>query len=334
MRAFPAFAILLLAFAGVAAAQGSPAGAARAAEEKDKYLLANEHVQLWLTGKAPVLRVLPGNATDANASGAFTYTFQQVVEYRDLDANGAPSPNEIVASLPLDAPQGWKANVTNASAASSINMTLTSDVRLAVADVPNVPVSLPADRSATVSLLFTLRGADQDVALGALNATVQATSATVGFAVEKWPFVDAANDRLALTTLATGSVKSANFTGLQRAVVSSPDGRALGALAWTLTAQGKTSAGASLPVPVKTDVAPVTDPTGTATGTSRLAFTFDAPALASVKHDSTVGLFPVEVAMPSSASVGAESLKPSPSVGLVGAVGIAAVAALALRRRD
>lgn len=324
-------AVALLALAGSAAAAGSPP---KVTEESGKFVLSNDLVQVWFQGKKPTLRVLPSNATGENATGAFTYRFLDVVEYRDLDGNGAPGPNEVVQSLNLDRADGWAVakNVTDGSAV--LNLTLTDDVKASAApDLPKPPVGLPANRSATVGLTFTLRGEDASMLAGVANLTVRASAVKYDFTVSQWPFLDAANDRLALRTDVTGGVKQTNATGVASASVSSTNGTALGSLSWTTVAQGKTAAGGSpLAVPVRAAVEPQADATGASTGLTRVTFTYDAPGLASLVHDPTVGLFPAEVLGAAGGVSGAGTLK-TPGPGLLLAAGAVGVAALALRRK-
>lgn len=328
--------IVLVACLALAAASAfaAPAAGPQAREDKDKFVLQNSDVQVWFQGKKPTLHLLRGDATD-NGSAVLTYKFTQVVEYRDLDGNGAPSDNEVVASLNLDRADGWKANVSTAEGLAALNLSLVDQVRVGQADLPKSPVALPggADREAQVRLLFALRGADVNLPMGPVNATVLATSVKYDFAVDKWPFVDAANDRLALEMQVTGAVKNANFSGLQRAAVAGANGTAIGALSWTTTAQGRVAGNASVPVPVKADVAAEKDATGAATGMTRIAFTYDAPGLASLVHDPTVGLFPVDVASVSTTLGTDASLHATPGAGLLAIVGAGVGVALLARRK-
>jgi hypothetical protein len=313
----------VLALAGGASAVGDPP---KSSEEKDKFVLANDHVQVWFQGKKPTLRMLPADATSENATGAFTYRFTDLVEYRDLDGNGAISQGEVVATLDLDRADGYVVNRTATADGVVLNMSLASDVRVVKADLPKPPVPLPVDTQAIVNLVFTLRSEAQVVSLGPLNATVNATSIKYDLVVAKWPFVDAANDRLALETVVTGAVKDANATGIDQAAVTGTNGTALGALSWTTTAQGKTAAGAAIPVPVKTSITPEAE------GASRIAYTYDAPGLGSLVHDPTIGLATGGVG--AAATVGGlDAIKTVPGAGLLVAVGATGLAALAVRRR-
>ncbi|GEM_PF-5101510 len=323
-------AVALLALAGGAAAAGSPP---KLTEEGGKIVLSNDQVQVWLKDKKPTLRVLPPAAKDENATGAFTYRFLDVVEYRDLDGNGAPSPGEVVQTLNLDRADGWTLNRTSSDTVAVLNMTLADDVKAANApDLPKPPVGLPADRAAQVSLVFTLRGDDATTLAGLANLSVRASSVESDLVVAKWPFLDAANDRLALESDVTGSAKALNSSGVESAAVSSPNGTALGSLSWTTIAQGKTAAGSPVAVPVRAALEPQTDATGAATGVTRLALTYDAPAVASLAHQGTVGLFPTTV-LGATGIAGSSASKLTPGPGVVLAVGAAAVAAFALRRR-
>jgi hypothetical protein len=324
-------AVALLALAGGAAAAGAPP---TVSEDNARFVLANDHVKVQFEGKKPTLRILPADAKDANATGAFTYRFLDVVEYRDLDNNGAPSPGEVVATLNLDRADGWKAERASTDGAAILNLTLADDAKAANApDLPKPPVGLPADRAAQVSLVFTLRGDDATLPAGVASLPVRASSVKYDLVVTKWPFLDAANDRLALESDVTGGVKGTNATGVETAAVATANGTAVGSLSWTTLAEGKTAAGATVAVPVHAALQPQSDATGAATGVTRLVFTYDAPGLASLVHDPTIGLFPTTVLGLDGGVAGAGTLKPTPGPGLVVAVGAAAVGALALRRR-
>jgi hypothetical protein len=317
-------AVATLAFAGLASAAAAPP---KLTEDNAKLVLSNDQVQVWFQGKKPTLRVLPAAAMDENATGAFTYKFVDVVEYRDLDGNGAPSQGEVVASLNLDRADGWKVEKTQTDGAVVLNLSLNDSVKLAKADLPKPPVDLPVDQVAQVGLVFTLRGDDATIAAApVVNLTVKATSIKYDFLVAKWPFVDAANDRLALETMVTGVAKDANLTGVDQAAVATTNGTALGALSWTTTAQGTTAAGAPVPVPVRAALASAD------AGQTSLAFTYDAPGLVTLAHDPTVGLAPAAV-QSTGGVAGSGILKPSPAPELALAVGVAGLAALVLRKR-
>ena len=63
MRTRTFFTVLLttsvLVLAGLASAAGEPP---KSSEEKDKFVLANDVVQVWFQGKKPMLRLLPASA--------------------------------------------------------------------------------------------------------------------------------------------------------------------------------------------------------------------------------------------------------------------------------
>lgn len=317
-------AVVALAFAGFASAAGS---APKISEDNAKFVLSNDQVQVWFQGKKPMLRVLPGDATSENATGAFTYKFLDVVEYRDLDGNGAPSQGEVVSSLNLDRAEGWKVERTETDGSVVLNLTLTDTPKLAKADLPKPPIDLPTAQAATVGLVFTLRGEDAVIeAAPVVNLTVKATSIKYDFLVKSWPFVDAANNRLALEAVVTGVAKGANLTGVNEAAVASANGTALGQLSWTTTAQGTSDAGAIVPVPVRATLS------AAESGSTSIVYSYDAPGLKALAHDPTIGLAPA--ALQSTGGVpGAGTLKPSPAPGVLLAIGGVAVAAYALRGR-
>ena len=324
--------VLALLFALAVAA---PAAAApKSIEEDDKLVLQNDHVTVWFQGKKPMLKVFPtANATeDGNVSGAYGYKFTDVVEYRDVDGDGMPSNNEVVASLNLDKASAWTVNRSEtAEGGVVLNLTLKGPVKMGPkADgVPlpqDVNVTLP-DRDADVGLVFTIHDGATTVQVGDANVTVPATSVKYDFVVNKWPFVDASTTRLALVMQVDGALEMETGEGVEGATVASNETQ-VGVLAWVTTAQGNTIAGEAVDVPVKT----AAKAEGNAT---RIAHTYDAPGLASLVHDPTIGVAPTQEAMEPSGADGASTeggnTVPGPAVGL--ALSGIAVVALALRRR-
>lgn len=321
-----------------ALALGLPAGALAKAEEKDdKIVLENDHVTVWFQGKKPMLKVFPtANASDdeSNVSGAYTYKITEIVEYRDLNGDFLPANNEIVARLQLDQASGWNVTTTEEEGASVLNLTMAAPVKMGpkpdgvpVPDAANNLTALP-NRQANVSIVFTLRDESIRLAAGPANLTIPSTSVKYDLVVASWPFVDASANRLALVTQVSGDLDLVGEGAVETATVATNDTR-VGVLSWTATAQGVGPAGAAVEVPVRTAFA--TDE-GNAT---RIVHTYDAPGLASLVHDPTVGVTPEAAGLDANgAPLDQNEVKnkvPAPGI----AVGLAAagLAALALRRR-
>ncbi|HUR69077.1 MAG TPA: hypothetical protein VM370_07505 [Candidatus Thermoplasmatota archaeon] len=328
----------LLIIGLVLATLAGPALAAppKMSEDKDKFVLQNDHVSVWFQGKKPMLKVMPASAPEgAEAVNGFAYTFTSVVEYRDLDANGVVGANEVVASLDLHKASAW--NVTSASApdgAVTLDLRLVAPVKLGKGDlVPEgAPVALPngtplPTRDASIGLVFTIRDAATTIDAGGVNATVPATSVKYDFVVDSWPFVDAAQDRLALVSKVTGALEAQNATGVEGASVAA-NGTDVGALSWTTIATGNTTKGETIDVPVKATME------ADAAGETTLTYTYDAADLATLVHDPTIGVVPTEAALESAADTATGALKdvPAPGVALA-AVGVAAAALVVGRRR-
>lgn len=258
-----------------------PAASAKpeAREDGDKIVLSNSDVTVWFHGKKPMLKVFPVD----NESAAFSYHFTQVAEYRDLNADGIPQETEIVSRLSLEKASAFEVNTTEIDGGIVLNLTLTADVKLGGGGNPLLEnVSVP-DRQATVVLSFAIRDGDVTIDAGDVELDVPSTAIKYDFEVVSWPFVDAKANRLALDMKVDGAVEEAAETGVTAATVAA-NGTAVGVLAWTTTAQGKSAAGEAVDVPVKAKLVEAGD--GNAT---RIVFTYDAPDLASLLHDPTIG---------------------------------------------
>lgn len=330
MQPKPFILALLCALAVAAPAVAAP----KSTEEGDKVVLQNDHVTVWFQGKKPMLKVIPtANATaEGNASGAYGYKFTEVVEYRDVDGDGAPSSNEVVASLNLDKASAWTVNRSETPEGGVVlNLTLKGPVKMGpkTDGVPlpqDVNLSLP-DREADVGLVFTLHDGATTVQAGDGNVTVPGTSVKYDFVVNKWPFVDATATRLALVMHVEGALELVSEGGVEGATVAANQTQ-VGVLAWLPTAQGNTTSGQTIEVPVTTSA--------TAEGNvTRLVHTYDAPGLASLVHDPAIGVTPTEEAM---APAGTDdpagedrNTVPGPAFAL--ALAGFALVALALRRR-
>lgn len=316
-------AMLALAATGAAAAAAPP----EIKEDGDKLVLQNAHVTIWFQGKKPMLKVFPAGLED-NESAAFTYKLTDVVEYRDVDGDGAASQAEVVSRLNLEKASSYQVERLETEDSVVLNLTLKGLVTLGKPAVLDQDIALP-DREAIVSIVFTLHGSAVEAQLAGENVSIPATSVKYDFIVTKWPFVDADAHRLALETVVGGSLAlDENLTSEAAAGAATIDanGTAVGLLAWANTAQGVKADGTAVEVPVKTKVAAE----GNAT---RVTHTYDAAGLATLVHDPTVGILPDEAVTETGVDGIGDKLNTVPVPGI--ALGLAAVgtAAVILRRR-
>lgn len=315
---------ILVAFALLASAAPATAKPVRVSEDKDKIVLENDHVKVWFQGKKPMLKLFAAG----NDSAAFEYKFTQVVEYRDLDADGLPGETEVVSRLLLEKASAFEVNTTEVDDGVVLNLSLTAPVKLTGNPVlENVTVP---DRDATVRIVFTLREADATLDVDGADVPVAATSVKYDLVVETWPFVDAAANRLALDTRVTGHVEADPVGALGAATVDANG--TLGALTWVTTAEGKTASGQDVDVPVKTAI----KPDAADANVTRVVFTYDAANLASLVHDPTVGVASAEDAdeATDATSKVSDAVKDVPGVGAIAlVVGVAAAAIVARRGR-
>lgn len=303
-----------------------PGGAkpTRISEDNDKIVLENDHVKVWFQGKKPMLKV----TAVGNESASFDYKFTQISEYRDIDGDGIPSGSEIIARLQLEKASAFDVNTTQIEGGVVLNLSITAPVKLTGSSALE-NLTLP-NRTATVHIVFTLR--DEDATLDANGTSIPVPAASIKYdlIVESWPFVDATRDRLALETRVTGKVDVAEG-GAPGAATVGANNTTIGALTWVSTAQGRTTAGADVDVPVKT--AFKTD--ATEANVTLVVFTYDAPDLASLVHDPTVGVASAEPTQDATGSgdADAKTVKDVPALGMAALVAVAATAAIALRRR-
>lgn len=298
----------LLLVAGAADAQATPP---TVREEADALVMANHALTVTFQGKGPDLHLAP----TANATASFGYRFTKLVEYRDLDSSGAPSPNEVIAALDLAGATGWQVDLQQDDANASANLTLTAPVELAAGATSVVPSQVPSaspnvtipDRTATVSLLFTLGSA---------------TSVKVDLVVSQWPALGAGDTRLALLMDATGEVAADQGFGNVTSNATS-----VGALAWSTNATGETAEGAPVDVPVSAKTIAAGEVA------TQLAFVYDAAGLAKLDHDASVGLAgTIGSAIDTTTGGAMESIKEVPGATLLAVLAVAAVAAIGLRR--
>lgn len=302
--------ILVALMVGAAPAAAAPP---KFTEDKDKIVLENDHVKVWFQGKKPMLKVMPV----AGGEG-YEYQFTDVVEYRDIDGDGGPSNAEIVSSLKLNSASDWVVTQETRDGAVLLNLTLTAPVKLG-RDMPG-NLSVP-EGDANVSLLFTIHGAAKTINASGIDVSVPATSIKYDFVVTSWPFLDAAANRLALETKVHGDIELENETAVEGAQVLA-NGTAIGALSWTTLAVGNTTQGETVDVPVRAAIAMDGE------NMTRISYTYDAPDLASLVHDPTVGV------TPTAESVAGESDAPKAAVPAAGAlVAVATIGAVAVTLR-
>jgi hypothetical protein len=315
MTAFRSLVIVLMALALAATAAGaSAAQKPQAREDADKIVLENEHVRVWFQGKKPMLKVFPANGSNESA---YEYHFTDLVEYRDVDGDGGPSSQEVVASLNLNKASAWNVTREEGDGNVTLNLTMTAPVKLGRGVELPQNASVPGGADATVSLVFRIF--EEDVTLPG-NVTVSRASVKYDLVVAQWPFVNAEVNRLALESLVTGLVELEEGNA---ATVSGNDTQ-LGALTWIANATGVSAEGQAVDVPVRATVAME------AGNMSRFVFTYDAPGLRSLVHDPTIGLTDAEGEQTSTQGED-QSRVPAPGVALVALV--AAGAALVMRRK-
>lgn len=321
--------IIVTLFAVALAAAFVPAGAAsppEAREDGDKIVLQNDHVSVWFHGKKPMLKVFP----TGNESASFGYRFHEVVEYRDLDNDGLPSQTEVVSRLSLEKASAFEVNITNAAdGAVIVNLSLTAPVKLGGGGNPLLDnVSVP-ERDASVVLSFAIRDRAVTIDAGDVEVEVPETSIKYDFEVKAWPFVDAAQNRLALDMKVDGQAVQEGALGSTAAEVAS-NGTALGVLTWTSSAVGTTTSGADVDVPVKAKLAAGS---GADANVTRLVFTYDAADLETLLHDPTIGVASASgEGMDDVGETIADKVNDVPGAGLLAVAAVVGLAALARRR--
>lgn len=314
---------ILVALVGAAILGSAMAKPPGVREDDDKFVLQNDLVSVWFQGKKPLLKVMPadvaGDARANNTTLGYEYHFMNVVEYRDLDANGAPSNNEVVGRLKLNSASDWNVERSESDGNVVLNLTLEAPVQLGKDAVPQ-NVSLP-NADARISLVFTIYAQETLLNASGLNVTVPANAVKYDFVVSQWPFVDGAN-RLALETLVMGELEMEEGEGVDSAVVAG-NSSAVGALTWTTTAQGVLRNGSAVEVPVVTTIAAEGE------GQSRVVYTYDVADLQTLVHDPTVGLSPEATGSAGAGGDGKSPVPLGPGVVLVALV----AAGLVLRRK-
>lgn len=299
-------------------------------EDKDKLVLENDHVRVWFQGKKPMLKVFPAGAPDEdNATGVFGYQFRELVEYNDLNGDGIPDANEVVASLNLNKANAW--NVTREEGEDNVTLTLSLVAPVKLGKKLGLPtdnatsnvtdnLTLPGrDAPANVTIVFHIFESETTID----NVTVPETAVKYDLIVGSWPFVNANLTRLALELAVTGDVE-VDEDGNATVASNETD---VGALTWVTTATGNTTGGETIDVPVEVATAAGDE------GMTRFVFTYDAANLASLVHDPTVGTtgYTGEDGEGTTSTSGGESSGssvPAPAfLVVVGAIAVAAVAA-------
>lgn len=308
-------------------------------EDADKLVLENDHVRVWFQGKKPMLKVFPADAPDEdNASGVYGYQFREIVEYNDLDGDGLPSTNEVVASLNLNKANAW--NVTREEGEDNVTLTLSLEAPMKLGRTIDLPtdnatgnvtdnatenLTIPGrDTPANVTIVFHVYETATTIETPEGNVTVPETAIKYDLIVDSWPFVNAELNRLALEIQVTGVLE---VDGDNATVVSNDT--EVGALSWVTTATGNTTEGETVAVPVRVGVASAEE------GMSRLVFTYDAPGLASFVHDPTIGTSGSTQTVDQTGGENAEGEGglSVPGLGAVGVVLAVAVAVVVARRR-
>ncbi len=316
MRTTRACATLIAAVVATASLAAGAAVKPTFKEEPNKFVLDNEVVTVWFQGKKPFLRLAPagvpvedgdgceravaGNAAPAARACALTLRMRELVEYRDVDDDGLPSATETVARLDFDAASGWKVEHVSDADSVVLNLTLDAPVKIGAGPLAPQDLALP-DRNAVVSLVFTIRSAAAEVRSGDVVVPVPATAIKFDVIVTKWPFVDAASNRLALETSVSGALEPKESGGIAATDVEVV-GASIGRVTWPTVAQGTTASDKDVDVPVRAEwrLGPSEkEDARSASNASRLVLTYDAPDLATIVHDPTVGI--AEVASEESA---------------------------------
>lgn len=302
MNASRTLAILLIALVGAAALGDAAAQAPAIREEDDKLVLTNDTIAVWFADGRPTLTVI--RASDLLGANGYEYRYTDVVEYRDVDGNGAPGDTEIVARLQLS-DANWSVQRVETDERASLNFTLESPVELGLLPAQNVTLS---DRVANVSLVFTLGG-----------PTASTNAVDVDFVVAQWPFVDADN-RLALQSFATGTIELDETNETVTAALTSNE-TALGNVTWDTMAQGVGENGTAVDVPVVPAIALASE------NESLVVLTYDATGITGLTHRASLAIPGPAVAAESTAAKGLTV----PGPGLL--LGVAALAAVGLLRR-
>lgn len=310
--------ILAAALLAMSAALPAATAAKPSAEEKDdKFVLSNSHVTVWFQGKKPMLHVFPTSAGEENDSAAFGYQFTSLVEFRDVDGDGAPSNAEVVSRLDLHSASEFEVEQLETDDSVTLNLTLEDDVKLGALRDANVTVP---DQTAEISLVFHISDMATSVSLNNTTFEVPATSIKYDLLVTRWPWIDAENDRLALEMKVTGALE-ADLEGEVAAAVVATNETDVGALTWTTTAQATSAEGEAIDVPVESYLAAEGNDT-------RIVFVYGASGYASLLHDPTIG-----VAGDGAAGGADETTADVPAPGLALVAGVVGAAALVARRR-
>lgn len=320
---------ILLAALVAAVLLGAPAASAardgpRFSEDDDKFVLENDHVTVWFQGKKPLLKVFPtatalGNASDA---AAFEYRFAEVVEFRDVDGDGAPSETEVVSRLDLHGAGGWTVERTETAEMATLNLTLREAVKLGRGPLRDANLSV-AERVAEVSLVFHLRAAAVELDANGTLLELPASAVKYDFVVAEWPWLDAQAHRLALVTGVSAAMDADLDAAVPYATVET-NATQLGYVSWLANATATGEAGETFDVPVEPFLEVGVNET-------RITYVYDAAGIATLVHDPAIGVTTADGLVPGGAQAPAVRTVPGPTTLVaVAAIGLALVAA---RRR-
>lgn len=321
-RLHPSIPVLLVAALVAFAAPAAAAAKGPSLDEKDdKFVVQNDHVTVWFQGKKPMLHVFP-TGQDANATG-YGYKFDSLVEFRDLNNDGKPQDNEILGTLKLNSAKAWEVERTTSDRQVVLNLSINDTVKFKspVAD----DLELPGDRLARASLVFHLNDAPVTLQADGVTFTVQQTAIKYDLLVQKWPWMDAENGRLALRLDVTGKVDADTEAAVPHATVGGANNTTLGLLGWVATADATYADGTNLTVPVTADIA-------TTENNTRMTFVYGKGGYATLLHDPTIGVASANEETPEGGGV-PDSIKDVPAPGLLLAAGAIGLAGMARRRR-
>ncbi|HWG89659.1 MAG TPA: hypothetical protein VNZ52_02315 [Candidatus Thermoplasmatota archaeon] len=313
-------ALVALAFLASALAAPALAGATtapKAREEKDKIVLENDQITVWFQGKKPMIKILPANKTEA----AFDVKLGELVEFEDLDKNGAPSANEVRATLNLHQAKAWQITTTEEDGVVVLTMTLEAPLKYKGA-VPETPLDdlVNKDRVGNVTLVFRLGSTTVTLPAGNTTLTLLPTETKFDLYVNKWTWADGAKNLLALTFDA-GEKGNATLaeTGPRAALGTANTTR--GYFTWLETAEAVKD-GANITVPV----------TGHALDEpGRYALVYGVGGFTSLLHDPTIGASPT--GEPVTETTVPENLSTVPAAGTLLAVAAVGAAAVLVARR-
>lgn len=309
----------------------APTAAAKAAysEQNDRLVLGNELITVSLQGKKPMLQV----SDPQNASRGFHVFLQRLVE---VPAGGATQGRDVVASFDLARAAAWQVNASQQAEGVDVTLHREGPVQVKAKGPDKGPVPLPdpvqnltgnvtgnASANATVgnasvTIAFHLFDVPRQVRSG--NETVNVTTHEVKFDLDvlRWPWVNPA-DVLALEVQVDGDAGAAGSAAAQGGteVAAQQNGTRVGWVGWAGQAQAVLG-GSAQNVTVEHRVV---DDDG-----AKHWLVYQAPGFERLTHDPSVGLDPV-------AGTSATGMSRVPAPGALAVLGVAGIAAVALRRK-